>query len=92
MLYKWKVKKSALCDFCSEQDNLMHSFYQCPHIFALRQQFLIFIQKYVNPIEMELDSINILLNTCHPKPSHVVNLLMLVLKQLIYRYKCNSKI
>ena len=41
-------------------------------------------------VEIQYSFLAVLLNLIHPKARHIINLLCLILKQLIYWYKCKK--
>ena len=90
-LHKWKIKTSPQCDFCSETDNIKHTLYECGNVAQLWLEYAISIS-HAN--EGEVFTVNfeeILLNRISKTTKHIVNLQCLVMKQLIYRYKCKKE-
>lgn len=92
-LFVWKKVESDRCTFCkAEREHLTHLFWSCNLVSQLWTQ----IQAYIFDNNSDLDSTlewnarNIFFNSVHPKPGHVVNLLILIVKQYIYRSRCSN--
>ena len=92
-LYKWKIKDSNKCGFCNETDNIFHSLFYCKEIRKIWDDLPQIIQRQTATTSSEIciNTKNIILYIIHPKPSNIANLYCLILKQLIYRNKCENK-
>ena len=89
-LHKWGVKKNDRCELCSEQDSIQHLLYYCDHVIDIWQQWIAEVHDNFN-IKIDLTFEMIVLNTFTNRPGSLINLMGLVLKQLIFRYKCLGK-
>lgn len=92
ILYKWKKVEHNRCYYCNAApETLIHFFIACPKTDKLWMDLKHFIEQNDNTGIRDLVSftpVNIILNSVHPKPSHVVNMLVLITKQLIFRNRC----
>ena len=89
ILRHWGIKSSNACEFCGYKQTIMHLMWECQEVQKIWTRFAeIFL-------ENELDSLNfanILFNRVIFKPeNHIVNFLVLVTKQFIFRKKCQNK-
>ena len=87
-LVEWNMSDDAYCSFCKKSiENIFHLLWECK-----------FTKRIWNELYRWLDCTNlltkenILYNNFHKKPSHISNLLGLILKQYIYRCRCQKKI
>lgn len=90
-LYLWKILPSDKCSFCKKHpERIPHLFYLCEFTCLFWQD----IKEYVDDNATEDAQIcqwllnSILANEVYPKPSHIINLIVLVAKQYIYRQRC----
>ena len=87
-LYKWGIKESEMCTFCSEEkENIIHLFCQCPHIKTLWVE----LEKYLwneYHVEINLTDQAIIFNTIVDKVNHIANFICLVMKHFIYKKRC----
>ena len=91
-LYHWKIVETQDCELCKLQckQTVTHLLYNCKIAQGLWNRF----EEYVNAeIKLEpgiliLYEKNIMLNMVHPKPGHIINLLVLYIKQYIFACKC----
>ena len=90
-LYRWKLKSSDECGNCKEPNDIMHTMYKCEPIKNIWEQWKLYIIKQFG-VCPAIDEVSIICNTFVPCPQSVVNLLGLVLKQIIYHYKCKHKL
>ena len=94
ILYHWKKVASQECEFCENtKQMLFHLMINCPVMKAIWTQFNAYLENCtnINTNELEMNPKNILLNTVHPKPGHIVNLLTLIIKKTVYAQKCLKK-
>lgn len=94
MLYLWKMLPSDKCTFCkNEVERIPHLFCECDYVKSFWHTIKEFIQN--NAVDEATLCVwsaeNILSNVVYPKPSHVINLIVLVAKQFIYRQRCQKK-
>ena len=87
-LFKWNITESDLCFFCQEErETNIHLFWSCRVVQDLWMQFTEYYQpKY--QVQIYLNPKNIIMNTVVKSKKHVVNFLVLIAKQYIYRQKC----
>lgn len=91
-LFQWKKVDSPLCTFCNKhKENYMHLFINCEKVKPIWQQLKTYImdndQAGVQH-ELTFQPCNIILNSVHARPGHVCNLLVLIVKQYLFRCKC----
>ena len=86
-LCKWKIKASSKCNFCDDDDNMEHMLFNCCKIEPIWGELCEYIKEKYNVV-ITLSFVRIVLNDVIIKPNSIINLLVLVMKQLIYRYKC----
>lgn len=92
MLCIWKIVDSNTCDFCAEAvETYPHLFYDC----SIVQELWNYVKRFLwdNLIrsvyrQLEFSVQNVLFNTVHPSFAHIVNFIVLIVKQFIYRCKC----
>lgn len=91
-LYLWKISATDLCSFChAEMEHTLHLFIQCEQTSQIWEDIKNYIQTNSN---QDITSIldwsdkNIIFNMVHPKPAHVINFIVLITKQYIYRARC----
>ena len=90
-LYYWNLKNSPVCNFCkSENEDIIHCLIECQFSKQLWTYFFEFLTNLC--IEYNGDVKSIMLNRIHNKTNHVVNRCCLLLKQFIYRKRCQNKI
>ena len=91
-LCKWGILDNDMCTFCkNDVETVLHIFCKRPVTKELRCEVWKFVRKrYVNAV-INLQDVNVIMNTVHPKPNHVINYMCLVTKQYIYAQKCKGK-
>ena len=91
-LCKWKMKNSDMCDFCESSDSIQHTLYYCSHMQKIWEELPAVISQLTGApgSEITINLKNVILNLIHAKPGNIANLFCLVLKQLIYHFKCDS--
>ena len=90
-LYHWKIVDSQGCDYCTEtKQNIVHLLFECPVICKVWDQLYNYIKEnlIVDPTLVQINAKNIFLNKVYPKPTHLVNFLVLIVKQYIHAKKC----
>lgn len=88
----WGMKENDSCTFCNNsKEHTLHLFWQCHKVQALWK----LVQDYVQlNTRSQLESIliwneqNVMFNLVHPKPGHIINLIVLIVKQFIYKTRC----
>lgn len=90
-LYLWKINESQLCDFCgTEIEDEIHLFINCGRVQRIWNELKIYIeQNSVSSCEnLEWSDKNIIFSQVHPVPSNIVNFLITITKQYIFRIRC----
>ena len=86
-LYYWKIKDDPLCTFCkAETETISHLFINCNIIARLWTDVKNWIRNKGFNVNVTLN--NIVLNNIENKPDHVLNLVVMIVKQYIYRSRC----
>ena len=86
-LYYWKIKDTKMCDFCNNEDSILHTIYECETVQYMWQLWEEYIEhKY--QVQVKVDTVSIVTNLFIGKPKSAINTLGLIMKQLIYRCKC----
>ena len=87
VLYHWKKVASQKCDFCDVlKQTPYHLFISCRHAAEIWEQLAEYLDEY--GFNFEVKAKNIILNNYEDR---IVNFLVLVVKQLLYRHKCQQK-
>ena len=90
-LFKWNVKDSNVCSFCSEyEESIYHLFYECDYVQILWRA----IQKFVydrGRLEFCVNFESIILNTQPGPAANLPNGLCLITKQFIYTKRCMNQ-
>lgn len=90
-LFLWGLVPSDQCTFCNEHvETYVHLFYDCTKVRKLWQdieQWFCYLTSRME-IEVFFSVKNIMLNLVTERKSHVLNLLILIVKQFIYRCRC----
>ena len=91
-LYRWGMAQTNLCTWCQEHKETMeHFFVSCVVVQDLWAKIAEHVKKEFNVV-IEASAKNILWNNVHKSKLHPVNLIVLKVKQYIYRQRCASKI
>lgn len=92
LLFLWKLKDSQLCSLCNlEVEDEIHLFCECVNIQPLLECLKCYIQTHDQQNIFSClcwQNGKIIFNLVHPKPGSVINLLILIFKQYIYRCRC----
>ena len=89
LLLQWGKTDDALCNFCKkENESVPHVLYDC--MYARRLIEVLVKLAHENDITLELTRENNLLYQIVPKTNHVMNYLVIVLKQYLYRNCCQQ--
>lgn len=88
-LFKWKIANvTPYCTFCSEyMETDLHLFFECSIVKVVWQQVFDWL-KQICPCKVTMNARNVLLNTVHPNPKNVCNVIVLIVKFNIYRARC----
>ena len=90
-LFHWKKVNSQKCEWCDEpKQNITHMLYKCNTVRKVWHKLMDFLLKCteVNCTELEMNCKNVMLNTVHTKVGHIVNFIVLIIKQNIFANKC----
>ena len=88
-LKKWKIVNSSVCNFCNEEDNIEHFLFECQVIKTLWSDWKKEIENQFQ-IKATINLTRIVLNDFVPRTNSIVNLLGLVMKQCVYRCRCQN--
>lgn len=91
----WKIITTDKCTFCDYAvETTLHLFCECVKVKELWDDLNLYISTYAKQIDiccLEWTDENIMFNHVHPKRSHVINFLILIAKQYIYRQRCAGR-
>ena len=91
-LFKWKMADSEMCSKCNScKESISHMLVTCPKADAIWQRVKGYMSKNFPQVSTTWTTVDILFNTVAQRTDHVINLLVLITKQYIYRQKCLSK-
>lgn len=87
-LCRWNLRTDDLCSFCNlYSESILHLFYSCECIQEIWQEIRAYIESQIDETVATLCQWNaeeIFFNRVHPRPAHVINFVILVVKQYIY--------
>ena len=84
------MAETNLCTFCGEQiENLLHLFVYCEKVQIIWKQVETFVKRFTS-VKLNTSPKAIICNSVHSKPTHIVNFVCLIVKQYIYRKKCQK--
>lgn len=94
ILKKWGKVGTDRCSFCdSTGETYLHFFWEC----VKTQACWSFLKDYLREhdhtgfsLEVSFTPVNIVLGTLHPKPGHIANFLVLIVKQYLFRCRCSG--
>lgn len=91
-LFQWNMKPDQSCSFCGMvPESTLHLFCECPSIAEIWSGVREHVAQNAASDVVQLcdwSHKNIIFNLVHPKPGHIINLLIVVTKQFIYRQRC----
>ena len=88
-LVKWGIISSDLCTFCKNTiETSIHLFCKCPVTNLLWQEVWKLVKERFKQTTINTCELNVMMNTVHQNPNHVINFICLVTKQYIYAQKC----
>lgn len=95
-LFTWKLRDDDRCTFCADsKEHTLHLFCQCRVVSAIWNEIR---DRIISNAPIEVQNIldwsesNKIFNLVHPKPGHIVNMIILITKQYIYRCRCFGKL
>ena len=62
--------------------------FDCSHVESMWTELREKMRTYLVERELDWSTKQLILNSVHPKPRHLVNFMILVMKQIIHRHKC----
>ena len=87
VLFHWGLKTTQRCDFCEfTKQDILHLLWGCQVTKNLWNKLF----KSLAIGNLKLTANNIIYNMVHPKSTHIVNLLVLITKFVIYQCKCDN--
>ena len=88
VLFHWKVKTSNICEYCEKtKQTTIHLMVECEYVRKIWEEIFSLFDS--NTICWKPE--NIMNNSVHPKKNNILNLITLIVKQYIYRCKCQGK-
>ena len=88
LLFKWGLAQSSDCYFCNQYvETIIHLFWECPTIQDMWQEMRVFLEQYFK-VELNLTATNVIFNQVVERRMHVVNFIVLVIKQYVYKQRC----
>ena len=88
-LYLWKIVNSELCSICKkEPETTKHLLYDCEIIQNVWKKVPMLIEKLKIKTDYVINATNVIYNTVHKNPGHVINFIVLVIKSKIYTTRC----
>ena len=88
-LFLWGIIDSDSCKLCNTgTETVLHLFFHCKYA----QMIIKFISEICdnNNIEIEINPLKFILGNIHENPNHVINFICIVLKQFLYRHRCQG--
>lgn len=96
LLFLWRLTDSDMCSFCEhETEDEIHLFSDCVKIQNLWNSIKNFIvNNERNNVSQELvwSSKNIIFSTVHPRADNVINFIVTITKQYIFRVRCTKSV
>ena len=86
-LYHWKIINSDLSTFCNrDRETIAHLLVRCPAIQRFCNNIKQFCMQEITLRDtLDFEDINIIFGTVHPQKGHIVNMIILLVKQYIHR-------
>ena len=92
-LFLWKVTDGKICSNCHETEsteNIHHFFWQCAEAQKIWKSTEEICREKVQD-EIVISYENIILNQVNAKPKHILNFIILLVKQMMYAFRCQGK-
>ena len=86
-LVYWRKSETNICNLCNlMKQTILHLLWDCRMV----QPIWMYVQAKARQagITCEFNAVNIIFNCVHELRTHVINLIVLIVKQYIYRLKC----
>ena len=91
ILFHWKKVDTVLCNLCTEEKQLIrHLMCDCKYTRDLLEWFKNLLRQCDTEVDSQICFQSIIYNNIMENPTNVFNLILLVLKQYIYRCKCQN--
>ena len=87
VLLKWKKVDNDQCDFCTDKQTIIHLLYECQ---VAQKMWKLIKDRCSDPILVWTKQ-TIFKNRVHPKPSHAINQIVLMVKYMLFQHKCLNK-
>lgn len=88
----WKIIPTDRCTFCQNQkEHTVHLFVDCNYVSKLWEQLRLWLHDELGLThisDLNWSTRNIMFNMVHPIANHVINFLILITKQYIYKQRC----
>ena len=88
-LFYWKKLTSNCCDFCDTKQSIVHLMFECPIVRPIWMRLQAAFWKA--EIECNINKATVIFNQIHENHTHICNTVALIVKQFIYRCKCQNK-
>ena len=91
-LYKWGLKPSEMCYFCKEEkETISHMIWGCEKVQEMWKNVYKYIETRFLKKELVYEVKAVILNKITEPRHHVANFVCLIVKQYIYRQRCQEK-
>ena len=87
-LVYWGKVHSNICDFCDVRQDIMHLMYHCGTVRTVWNQIQALFRR--EKLDCMINLHNIMFNRVHKDVKHITNTIVLIVKQFIYRCKCQK--
>ena len=90
-LYYWKKAETKLCEYCKyDVQTNKHLLIECSYSKNIWRKFIQYIKHnmFIDTTVIDFNDKNIMLNLVHPKPGHLINMITLIIKQMLFADKC----
>ena len=90
ILKHWGKVDSNMCNLCGrEKQSILHLMYYCTEVQAIWNR--VRAKCRLKKIPVEFSPQNVIFNTIHDKTNHIVNTIVLIIKQYVYRCICMDR-
>ena len=91
-LARWKILESDMCTFCGKEvETYFHLFWDCSYAQAMWAEVVKLCSEIKPDVSLRMSYPTVIKNNVVSSPKNVVNSIVLICKQYIYRKKCYGK-
>ena len=90
ILYHWGYSPDKLCIHCTSIETIKHLFWECDNVKVIWNNYKTFARKAIGNMELDLTYHDVALCQIQNKPTSILNLLAIIIKQYLYRSKCSG--